>query len=41
MLNLSLPVLECSRRQNSDPEAEGDVVAVEQIVTRRECLAAD
>ena len=42
MLNLSLPVLECSRvRQNSDPAAEVDVVAVGQIVTRREYSAAD
>jgi hypothetical protein len=44
VLNLSLLVLECSRaRQNSDPAAEGDVVAVGvgQIVTRRECSAAD
>lgn len=42
VLNLSLPVLERSQaRQNSDPAAEGDVVAAGQIVTRRECSAAD
>ena len=42
VLNLSLPVLECSRaRQNSDSAVQGDVVAVGQIVTRRECSVAD
>jgi hypothetical protein len=42
VLNPSLPLVEYSRaRQNSDPAAEGDVVAVGQFVTRRECSAAD
>lgn len=42
MLNLPLPVLECSwARQNSDRVAEEDVVAVGQIVIRREYSAAD
>ena len=42
MPNPSLPVVECSRAcQNSDPAAEGDVVAVGQIATRQECSAAD
>ena len=42
VLNPSLPAVKCSQaHQNSDPAAEGDVVAVGQIVTRRECSAAD